>query len=578
MLERIAAGGALFMALAGCGGDGPVALLRGGSVEECPDPSVLLQRVVGISGPNGTPSSTVDAGSGTLTLAPLEGVTVSSSEAFCVRLGGAGAKYLIVPQYANEGRERKSIGFVLTAQGVSELASDVLSQSMVGSTSLQHRLDLTLRELERELTASSGAAGTSRQGDLSLQVSSFDSIRNFRVLGDLDASTFKTSTARLKYTGENILLYVDTLAPGGFTDTELAQFGQLFDDPLFDITVQAFGNTSDIDSNGRVIVLLTPLVNALTPANECSTKGFVTGYFYGFDLVSTGPNSNRGEIFYALVPDPQAKFSCAHSVTEVTRIVPATFVHELQHMISFNHHVLIRGGTSEVAWLNEGLSHISEELASRYYEEKYPPPLGRTNPEQLFPDSSQGFIVGNLLNAYRYLESTERHSVTTFESFGTLEERGAAWLFLRYLGDQKGDAIFGKLVQTSSTGVRNVEAQAGEPFPRLFGGFSTAVWTDSLPGVPRDRIPLAYRFTTRNLRQIYARLQQTGAVSRAYPVTLEALSESRPASEGMLPGTMDLFQLQAAPSSAAVEVRLESQSAAFPASLNPQLGIFRLPD
>ena len=580
MLRRIGVGGLLLTALAGCGGDGPVALLRGASeLDGCPDVSALLARVVGIGGANGTPASTIDPATGALSLAPLEGVTVLPSEALCVQLTAAGARFLVVPQYASEGRQRTSVGFVLTAEGIDAASADVALPAISGNVgTLQHQLDMTLRRRERELKAPRTMHRAPLGAAPSLQVSTFDSLRDFRVLGDLNANTFKTSSARLKYTGDFILLYLDTLAPPGFTDAALAEFGRLFDNPLFAITMQAFGGVSDIDNNGRVIVLLTQHVNALTAASECLTSGYVTGYFYGFDLVNTGANSNRGEIFYGLVPDPNGVVSCAHSVAEVGRVVPATFVHELQHMISFNEHVLVRGGQSEVVWLNESLSHISEELASRYYEDKYPPPLGRTSPDQLFPDSSQGFIVGNLLNANRYLEQTERHSVTTFEDFGTLAERGAGWLFVRYLADQKGADILRRLVQTNLTGVRNVETQAGEGFGPLFGGFSIAIWTDSLPGIPRTQIPLRYRFTSRNLRQIYARLNQTGAIARAYPVNLELLSAGRPVTETMFPGTMDLFQIDAAPSAAAIELQLDPQSASFPVSLNPQLGIFRLPD
>jgi hypothetical protein len=40
-------------------------------------------------------------------------------------------------------------------------------------------------------------------------------------------------------------------------------------------------------------------------------------------------------------------------VVEVQAFVPITFIHEFQHMISFNQHVLVRGGDGEVLWLNE---------------------------------------------------------------------------------------------------------------------------------------------------------------------------------------------------------------------------------
>ena len=86
--------------------------------------------------------------------------------------------------------------------------------------------------------------------------------------------------------------------------------------------------------------------------------------------MTSAANSNAGEIFYALVPDPAGQYSCAHTATEALFNVSGTFVHEMQHMISFFHHVVARGGEPEEPWLNEGLSHIAEELASRVFEDE----------------------------------------------------------------------------------------------------------------------------------------------------------------------------------------------------------------
>lgn len=582
MLRQLAASAVALIALAGCDGEGPVALLRAGGelgFGACADPDVLLDRVRAAGAVRSSADPSIDA----ITLAPLEGFTATRSEIEqCVRLTGEEGSYLVVPNFATQGSSTSKLAFELTAAGVSVTLA---SGSVAGITAdaapegdinyRQQRFDRMLREREREMRA---PVRPSRGPVAPLfQTSPPPETRTFKVLASLTGSQFTTVTARLRYAGEDVLLYIDVDAPSGFSDQEVQEFGRLFDDPLYDITVDAFGSVSDIDNNGAIIVLLTPRVNALTEASDCATEGFVTGYFFGFDLASLSDDSNKAEIFYGLVPDPDAKFSCAHPVAQVKRIVSATFVHELQHMISFNQHVLVRNNQSEVVWLNEGLSHISEELASRFYETRFPPPLGRIDPAQLFPDSSQSFIGGNLFNAYNYLRETEEHSVTTFGSFGSLEERGAAWLFLRYLGDLKGDAIFGRLVQTSQTGLANVEAQAGEQFETLFGDFSIAIWTDSLPGVARSAIPERYRFKSRNLRQIYARLNQTGSTQRVYPVSLEPLSIGTPVNESMPNGTMDLFQLQADAASAFdLTLKPPATSPAFPQSLATQLSIFRL--
>ena len=183
------------------------------------------------------------------------------------------------------------------------------------------------------------------------------------------------------------------------------------DTKLYEADVQAFGSPTDIDQNGHIVVLMTPTVNKLTTASECKTIGYITGFFYGLDLTPSAGSSNKGEIFYSMVADPNgATGSCAHSVAEFDRQVPATFIHELQHMISYGQHVLVRGGADEELWLNEGLSHIAEELGSLLYEND--PSQPRSTPSQIFPDSSQGFIGGDFRNAFTYLRNSMNTSVT----------------------------------------------------------------------------------------------------------------------------------------------------------------------
>ena len=98
--------------------------------------------------------------------------------------------------------------------------------------------------------------------------------RSFQVLSKFDGSAFKRVTARVRYAGDHIVLYVDEdQPPGAFNDAELRTFGDLFDRTLYDLDVRAFGSESDIDGNGRVIFLLTPVVNALTSATRLQRAG-----------------------------------------------------------------------------------------------------------------------------------------------------------------------------------------------------------------------------------------------------------------------------------------------------------------
>jgi hypothetical protein len=275
-------------------------------------------------------------------------------------------------------------------------------------------------------------------------------------------------------------------------------------------------------------------------------------------------------------------------VAQATATVPTTFIHEFQHMISFGQHVLVRGGNDEVIWLNEGMSHIAEETGGRFYEQKYPSPSGRTNPLQFFPDSAQAFVVPNLQNAYKYLQAPRTVSPTLYQSSGSLDERGATWLFLRWLADQKGEGIFARLEQTSLTGRQNIEAVAGEMLSSLYPDFGTAIWSDSLPGIARAAIPARWRFNdSRVLRRIFFRFANPlgGGTSttfpRSFPLVLDTLKASQPTFSGtMFPGSMSFALAITTAAGTPYAVRFGSVSGTFDpfaASLGAQVTIVRLP-
>ncbi|MHB1223055.1 MAG: IPT/TIG domain-containing protein [Gemmatimonadaceae bacterium] len=516
-------------------------------------------------------------------LAVHEAITVSAGQvAQCLSLEGNGARYLVVPQYATSD----AVGSVLAesrppfALGANVSGAPVASVARAGGTlTAQGALDRMLRQSERALAPLAARSGAHPPVEAPLAALTLNSTRSFKVLNTLDGGAFDNVTARLKFIGDNVLIYVDQTAPAnGLSDARLTGLGNLFDRKLYDAAADAFGSPTDIDKDDHVIVLMTPTVNKMTTAAECTTIGYVTGFFYGLDLSALATNSNKGEIFYSIVADPSgATGSCAHTVAEVERQVPATFIHELQHMISYGQHVLVRGGPDEELWLNEGLSHVAEELGSLLYERD--PGQPRSTPAQIFPDSSQGFINGDMRNAYTYLRQPTNTSVTLTQGGGTLEERGAAWLFLRWLGDQKGDAIFRRLVETSLTGVRNVEDKAGEPFARMFGDFSIAAYAyDGLSGVPDGALPERYRFLSRDFRLIFKRFFDVGGedFDRAFPIVAAPFAPGTSVFNSMVPGTATWYELR---TGTAPRVTLNfgpNGGAGFDPALGAQVTVLRL--
>jgi hypothetical protein len=559
-------------------------------------PRLLVPAAVMVAGcsdssgpaPPVVPSCTAaDAAGNVVPLAPFQARAFRGTELNkCVWVTGNGATYLVVPQFVTENATRATVRYALGSGGTVTTTPRIVGSQTV-SPAVQ--LDNVLRQMERRLTpnapreaAELRALSLSSRALRGPSLQQIGSSRTFQVLSKLPANsqeqlTFDTVTATVRFAGQNILIYVDQQAPSGsngLSDSVVTKLGTWFDQDLYPIGVNTFGSESDIDVNDRVIVLMTPVVNGLSARTNCGVV--IAGFFFGLDLTQH-VNSNRGEVFYSLVPDPQGVFSCPRSVAAVEGSAPPTFIHEFQHMISFNQHVLVRGGSDEETWLNEGLSHMAEEVTSRFYENKYPPPPGTG---RLFSDTANIFISGDLSNSYRFLESTPTTSLTLFASTGTFEERGAAWLFLRWLADQRDSTIFARLVQTSLTSVANVENVAAESFPVLFGDWAIALWTDSIPGHPRTSVPARNRFKSRNLRVIYARLNTVDPQQfpRPYPLVPRQLGFLSSLESSMFPGSMEYFNLLSSATDPAAGFRFaRPDGQVFADVLKAQLGVFRLP-
>ena len=540
-----------------------------------------------------------------LALQPFEATTTAASEtAACVRLPGDGARYLVFPQFANPDEPTTaSRPYALTVDGMpGDAATDSGRDASRPSPSaaparrqtVRERFERTLRENEGALAregiadeaeALMRAAGARRGAYSAADLAplgtgpapdppAIGSERSFRVLSRLDVSSFASTVGRLRYAGAHVLIYEDRTAPEPFEPTAMQRLGDLLDRTLYELGVTTFGAESYIDGNGRVIVFLTPVVNALTTSAQCGSDGFVRGFFYGTDLGTRSQFSNRGEILYGLVPDAAGARSCPHPVGEVLDQLPTTFIHEFQHMISFNQKVIVRRGREETTWLNEGLSHSAEEMAGRLYEARHPAPLGRSSATQPLPDSAIPFYRGNIENAVFYLGATAARSVTSFTDLGTLEERGASWLFLRWLAAQKGQEVLGRLSRSPRTGRRNVEEVAGEPFAALFADFVVALSADSVPGVARSRVPARYQFAGRSLRELLTR--GLGRSTR-WPLVARAAPAVGATSLGtMVQGTFDVYDLTVA-RGRGVALRFTTPSGApFPAVAGAQLGVLRL--
>jgi hypothetical protein len=493
--------------------------------------------VLAACGNEPNPPGGLECSGATTSLAVGEFQIVDATQTACVRLpaaGGSEVEHLLVALSANGTETLAGItaGYKLQAGSGGITASAARSPAALDyAPSAAQAFHDMLRARERDLSHQPALIGASRQRLARSVVAVPPTVgqqRTFEVCANTSCTDFTTSTATAKVVGQRVAIFLDDAAPVGYTQADLNTVGDLFDNHLYPIDTTAFGRESDLDGNGVVIVLLTQRVNELSP--NCTAEGSVIlGFFYGGDLLPQ-QHSNDGEIFYGLVPGT-ATPGCTVDKNFATQTLPGVFIHEFQHMISFNQHVLLRQGTSEDTWLNEGLSHFAEELGGENVPDAFCP--GFNNCESQFNGN-------NIENAFSYLDDPESNFlIEPGSSTGTLAERGANWLFVRWLADhfaaspaQPAD-LTRKLVDTDLVGGANVAAAAGDDFPTLVSQWQMANYLEGLDGFTGVSPRLTY---VTNLRAIFLLNFNNGVFDKPYPLTPDVTSDGAYSRTGVLRG------------------------------------------
>jgi len=265
----------------------------------------------------------------------------------------------------------------------------------------------------------------------------------------------------------NTIVLSDLQSPtGGYTNAEMTAFGQAFDTRGYALDVQNFGAPTDIDGDGRVTILFTPAVNVI-PAPPGAVVG---GLFAGRDLVPVAQcvASNEGEMFYMPVPDPTSSLNGNYTdKVEVAHGMQGVLVHEFQHLINFGRRMYVNFASSaEEVWLDEGLSHIAEELL--YYTASGNTPLSNIDlpllqSTQAQLDTANEYIIDNFVRLMTYEVAPETNS--PFSQTDLLEMRGAIWQLLRYSADRRGgteQTTWFALVNSTTSGQANFNAVFGD--------------------------------------------------------------------------------------------------------------------
>jgi len=502
---------------------------------------------------------------------------------FGANTSGSALQYLLVPQ-AVSGVSDDSSDFLLRGATVPAAAPRFAAALSGAGRPLppQQQFDLTLRRAERELASRVGALTRPQAAAPLARVPPVVGDRRvFKVCGNSSCTTHPTVVAFARNVGTHIAMFQDSVDEANgrtLSSFDFDTLRALFDTLLYGADTSAFGRESDIDGNGVVIVLMTGAVNSLVPS-PCTT-GYIAGYFYGGDLLTAFTGGNASEIFYSIVPDPSGTLSCMHTAAGVKHNVPGTFIHEFQHMISFNQHVLLRHNPlGEDLWLNEGLSHYAEELGARLF----------------LPGDSTTFcyfIFGDLYNSAQYLAGPDSRFLVDTEGIGGLANRGAYWLFVRFAVDQfssdtsraANNVVTRALDNTPFTGASNVTNAISTPFATVAERWALANYVSDLSTftAPPELQYKPWRFRTDYATIRSSCLPRTGPTPPPFPSAYPLFPASGDGSAINLSGTLHSgsgsYYVAQQPAGAAGFTLLFSNSTGYPlrVSLAPRLNVLRI--
>jgi hypothetical protein len=325
--------------------------------------------------------------------------------------------------------------------------------------------------------------------------------------------------ARLTALSAHALAWVEEGSQGpdqGLIEKMLEQFSG----EDYDLVGRRFGLPSDVDGDGRVSFLFTPLVDQV---------GGLAGFYSASSTLpeELGGTGDQMDLMFL-------------SPTQPAQSYRPLLVHEFQHLVNFNQHVLVRGGEGERNWLNEGLSHLAEDLVAGY------------------EDSGQNEIIAAFL---------ADPSAVGLEGEALMDrrKRGAAYLFVRSLADRLGEGAVLRLVNTGLADRDNVERATGEGFGQLLAGWGAQLYLSGLGLFAHPR----FDYDSALLR---------AGVLRGFPlpVALEHRAGGASLSGGLRPRGVALVHLRGP---GAVRGRVAAQAQAggllitLPAGFEPQVAV-----
>jgi len=509
----------------------------------------------------------------------------TSSPVDLIAIGGTGPTIAAITADANPFAPADlvsaSVSTVIDALDATSTALSPVRAAELARRAVEQRELTPLVSDARDWMASRTAPSRTAYAVTAAEAKVGDVLR-LNVNANVACSNADIKSGRVAAVGTKSIIVSDTENPtGGYTDAEYASIAATFDTLVFPMDTTAFGAPTNISGYGKIILLYTRAVNALTPSGAGYTIG---GFFFARDLYpKTAKNglaacaaSNEAEMFYLLAPDPNGTVNTnRRTKDEVTLLNLTTIAHEFQHLINSSRRLYVNTGArpNEETWLDEGLSHLAEELLYfRITGVTSRQNLGLTDVagNATRSDQFRNYASQNFSRFYSYLIAPEVNS--PYAPNDSLPTRGAIWNFLRYAAGRQGadgEAPFLRsLVNSNTTGVANLQnVLSGGQFADYLRDWSVSLIADDFSPSTTAALSQSYIMPSWNFRSIFPGLRFSGgAALGVYPIATRSLLSGSP-QRVMLAGGTSSFVRFGIPAGRSAVIRVSSNGALPPSTL-----------
>lgn len=262
-------------------------------------------------------------------------------------------------------------------------------------------------------------------------------------------ATYRKIHGRLAGQGPHVRVYCDV--DDAVDEATIRAIVDEYEHHVRPVLAEHLGLPCDVDGDGVLTILLTGWLSRLDDG-QVSLGGMVRANDFRRELKP--PFSNRADILYlnsSVRPGPHLRsllaHELAHAVTASGRLESTSWLFP---------------ATSEEAWLNEAISHVTENLQGDNWSN-----LDYRIARYLFAPAAAPLVVGD----YR--------SAGLWRDPGC---RGSCYLFLRWCVDRYGVELLPRLVYSSRSGIANLESATGESFAALFRRFGVDLFLSSVYG------------------------------------------------------------------------------------------------